>query len=230
MRGTTLSTAALGLALTATSAYAGGTPINIPFGTTQPDTHFQLTGPSDFQDLKACSPQEQDAYVGMVSQGIVDAVITDAAGRQTGKFSAVSDDTEGTGAELHPKGDGCFNIRVTPSTHYPSQHFPINSSVWFWPDCRGGPATRCTIAAGKTKAGTWGGDNDGDSFVIEAPAGKLRRHAHHHLGAGRGHPVRPRRLRERDRQPQDRHRAPVAPDAHAQVRAARVRRPLLRQG
>ena len=85
MRGTTLSTAALGLALTATSAYAGGTPINIPFGTTQPDTHFQLTGPSDFQDLKACSPQEQDAYVGMGPEGIVDAVITDAAGRQTGK-------------------------------------------------------------------------------------------------------------------------------------------------
>jgi hypothetical protein len=172
VRGTTLSTAALGLALTATSAYAGGTPINIPFGTTQPDTHFQLTGPSDFQDLKACSPQEQDAYVGMVSQGIVDAVITDAAGRQTGKFSAVSDDTEGTGAELHPKGNGCFNIRVTPSPNDASQYFPINSSVWFWPDCRGGPATRCTIAAGKTKAGTWGGDNDGDSFVIEAPAGR----------------------------------------------------------
>ena len=108
----------------------------------------------------------------MASDGAVDAVITGPTCRQTGKFSVPSDDTSGTGAELHPKGDGCFNIRVTPSPNDASQYFPINSSVWFWPDCRGGPATRCTIAAGKTKAGTWGGDNDGDSFAIEAPGGR----------------------------------------------------------
>jgi len=108
----------------------------------------------------------------MASDGAVDAVITGPTCRQTGKFSVPSDDTSGTGAELHPKGDGCFNIRVTPSTFDPSQPFPIDSTAWFWPDCRGGPATRCTIAAGKTKAGTWGGDNDGDSFAIEAPGGR----------------------------------------------------------
>ena len=165
--------AALGLTLTTMSAaYAGGPPLTLRFGTNKPDTQFTLTGPSDHQDLKACAQPGQDAFVGMVSDGTVEASVTDPQGRPLTTFAAVGEDSNGHGAELHPKTQGCFTVHVTPDPITPGSAFPLTTTAWFWPDCRGGPATRCTIDAGQTENGTWGGDNDGDGFRILAPAGK----------------------------------------------------------
>ena len=174
MHRTMLTTAAaLGLTLTTMSAaYAGGSPLNLQFGTDKPDTRFELTGPSDHQDLKACAQLGQDAFVGMVSDGTVEATVTDPQGRPVTTFAAVGEDSDGHGAELHPRTQGCFTVRVTPDPATPGFAFPLTTTAWFQPDCRGGPATRCTIDAGQTEDGIWGGDNDGDGFRILAPAGK----------------------------------------------------------
>src|SRR4051794_5254451 len=168
-----LTTAAFGLTLTTMSAaYAGGPPLTLQLGTDKPDTRFTLTGQSDHQGLKACAQPGQDAFVGMVSDGTVEAAVTDPQGRPVTTFAAVGEDSDGHGAELHPKTRGCFTVRVTPDPATPGSAFPLTTTAWFWPDCRGGPATRCTIDAGQTENGTWGGDNDGDGFRILAPAGK----------------------------------------------------------
>ena len=164
---------AFGLTLTTMSAaYAGGPPLTLPFGTDKPDTRFELTGPGDHQDLEACPQPGRDAFVGMNTEETVDAAVTDPQGRPVTTFRVDVEENNGTGAELHPKTQGCFTVRVTPDPVTPVSAFPLTTTAWFWPDCRGGPATRCTIDAGQTENGTWGGDNDGDGFRILAPAGK----------------------------------------------------------
>ena len=173
MHRTMLTAAAFGLTLTTMSAaYAGGPPLTVRFGTNKPDTQFTLTGPSDHQDLKACAQPGRDAFVGMNTEETVDVAVTDPQGQPVTTYSVDVEENNGTGAELHFRTQGCFTVRVTPDPTAPGAAFPLTTTAWFQPDCRGGPATRCTIDAGQTENGTWGGDNDGDGFRILAPAGR----------------------------------------------------------
>ncbi len=57
-----LATSSLGLTLIAVNkAEAGEAPLYLSYGTNEPDTGFQIIGPSDFQDLKAYAQAGQDS-------------------------------------------------------------------------------------------------------------------------------------------------------------------------
>ena len=65
---------------------------------------------------------------------------------------------------------GTYTARV--SSNRTARKVPHRRPIWVYPDCRGGPATKCAIAPGQTAKASLGGSNDDDAYVVKATAGK----------------------------------------------------------
>jgi hypothetical protein len=163
---------AAGLAL-APEARAGGAPVVLKIGDNVPETHFRLTGPTDVAEFKLKATAGSDLFVGLQTWYYLRMEILDPNGKLLKTFDADGEEdfpVEG-GVELHPLVSGSYTVRVA-GNGYNIQYPYSEPTVWAYLDCRGGPATRCAIAPGKTAAATFAGSNDDDAYVIKAPAGK----------------------------------------------------------
>jgi hypothetical protein len=76
------------------------------------------------------------------------------------------------GVELHPLVTGSYTVRVAGQPGGDVRYPYTEPTVWAYPDCRGGPATKCAIAPGQTAKATLGGANDDDAYVLKATPGK----------------------------------------------------------
>src|SRR4051794_38571221 len=170
--------AVLAVSLLSTEVRAGGPPLDVPLLTPNPDlqgqvptdTTFSIVGPDDYQDLKFTAAAGMDYWVGIGTDWTGHMQAFDPAGNlfASGEFFGAGDaDEEQGGFELHAQAAGAYTVRVWLDGDYPASGY-----AWFWPDCRGGPATRCTIAPGKAQVGSWGDTWEDDSFVIKAPPGR----------------------------------------------------------
>ena len=163
---------ALAASLFSTAAWAAGPPIEIPVGEDKPDAKFQLTGPADVQELKVKAVAGSDLFLGLGTYDELHAQVFDPHGKLIKSFDsyARSDASGEQGAELHPLVSGYYTLRVKGSTYADS--YPQDSWAWAYPDCRGGPATACTIAPGKTREASFAGSNDDDAYVIKVTPGR----------------------------------------------------------
>jgi hypothetical protein len=158
----------------APEARAGGVPTNLPIGENLPDTHFRLTGPTDVAEFKLNATAGKDLFVGLQTWYELRMEILDPNGKLLKTFDANGEEDFPVeeGVELHPLVSGSYKVRVAGQpggyVKYPYE----DPTVWAYPDCRGGPATKCAIAPGKTAAATFAGSNDDDAYVVKAPAGK----------------------------------------------------------
>jgi hypothetical protein len=176
--------AAAVLALAPSAALAGGPALPVPLGRPAPDpalsrrmdsdVAFSAAGPDDYQDLVLKAEAGKDYWLGLSATYGVRVEVRDPAGGLVASRAIASDnrgDEQQDGLELHARAAGTYVARVWVLG---SDGYPASTYAWFWPDCRGGPRTGCSIRPGRTEAGSWGGRSDGDGFVVEAPPGRYR--------------------------------------------------------
>lgn len=158
-----LATATAGLALWTTTAHADSAPVEIQAGDGTPAAGYDLYGAPGVAQFFFKTVYGADYAVAIgYDLGNSTAQLFAPDGALLGTFGA--DMYEGDASiELHNATGGYYTLKVTSDDA---------GSVWVWTDCRGGPATRCTIAPGKTKAGTVASHVDQDTFLIKAPAGR----------------------------------------------------------
>src|SRR4051794_10110763 len=162
---------AAGLAL-APEAQAAGVPVTLKIVDNATGTNFTLSGPTDVAQFKINATADQDLFVGLQRWYDLRLEILDPNGKpfKTYDAPAGSSDLTEEGVELHPRVGGTYTLRVTGGDYI--QYPYTDPKIWVYPDCRGGPATKCAIAPGQTAKATFGGSNDDDAYVVKAPAGK----------------------------------------------------------
>ena len=163
---------AAGLAL-APEARAAGVPVTLPIVDNSPGTNFTLSGPTDVAQFKINATAGKDLFVGVDTYTYLNLEVFDPNGKLVRSYPIYgnTDDTAEEGVELHPTVSGTYTARVAGNSDG-SVGYPTDASIWVYPDCRGGPATKCAIAPGQTAKATLGGSNDDDAYVVKAPAGK----------------------------------------------------------
>jgi hypothetical protein len=168
------ATAALTLA--AGLAAANEVPVHVPVGAYPRETPFGLAGPSDEAVLRVRAKAGADYFLGLGTHADLLAELHAPDGTLLRAFRADASggDVGESGAELHAPVTGVYTLRVSviDARFLGPAHYPLDADAWAYPDCRDGPATRCTIAAGKTKAGVIGGSNDDDAFRVIAEPGR----------------------------------------------------------
>ena len=163
---------ATGLAL-APEARAGGVPVTLPIVDNSPGTNFTLSGPTDVAQFKINATAGKDLFVGVDTYTYLNLEVFDPNGKLVRSYpiNGNTDDTAEEGVELHPTVTGTYTARVAGDSDG-SIGYPTDASIWVYPDCRGGPATKCAIAPGQTAKASLGGSNDDDAYVVKATAGK----------------------------------------------------------
>ena len=148
-------------------------PTNLEVGENAPDTEFQLSGPADVAEFKLKATAGVDLFVGIGTFQELDLKLFDPNGKLLKSFFAAGgiDTPVEEGVELHPTVSGTYTVRVAGDPNG-AVNYPTDGAVWAYPDCRGGPATKCTIAPGNTKRASLAGSNDDDAYAIKAPAGR----------------------------------------------------------
>jgi hypothetical protein len=153
-----------GLVFAAKGASSAGAPVEIQAGDGTPAVSYDLYGAPGTAQFFFKTVPGADYAVGIgYSLGNSTAQLFAPNGSVLGTFG--DNMYEGDASiELHGASGGYYTLKVTSDDE---------GSVWVWTDCRGGPATKCTIAPGKTKAGTVASHVDQDTFLIKAPAGRI---------------------------------------------------------
>ena len=151
-----------GLAL-APEARAAGVPVQLNVVDNAPGTGFTLTGPTDVAQFTFKAAAGQDLFLGLGRWYDLRVEVLDPSGKPFKTYDAGngSSDLTEEGVELHARLGGTYTVRVTggEDVEYPY----ADPTIWVYPDCRGGPATKCAIAPGQTAKATFGGSNDDDA-------------------------------------------------------------------
>jgi hypothetical protein len=156
----------------APEARAAGVPVQLKVVDNAKGTGFSLSGPTDVAQFTFKAAAGQDLFLGLERWYDLQAEILDPSGKpfKTYDAAAGSSDLTEEGVELHPRVGGTYTVRVRGGDYI--QYPYTDPTIWVYPDCRGGPATKCAIAPGQTAKATFGGSNDDDAYVVKAPAGK----------------------------------------------------------
>src|SRR3954452_5620335 len=159
-----------GLAL-APEARAAGVPVTLKIGDNVPETHFRLTGPTDVAQFTLKAAAGQDLFVGLQTWYNLRMQVLDPNGKLLRTFDAngYQDTPVEEGVEVHARVGGTYTVRVTGGDYIKYPY--TDPTIWAYPDCRGGPATKCAIAPGQTAKATFGGSNDDDAYALKATPG-----------------------------------------------------------
>src|SRR3954451_12859218 len=162
---------AVGLAL-APEAQAAGVPVTLPIVDNSPGTNFTLSGPTDVAQFKINATAGQDLFVGLQTWYNLRMQVLDPNGKLLRRFDSngYQDTPVEEGVEVHARVGGTYTVRVTGGEYI--QYPYTEPTIWAFPDCRGGPATKCAVAPGQTAKASFGGSNDDDAYALKATPGK----------------------------------------------------------